>query len=41
MAVFANEEDLEEFLSRPTPADMECVARLDGDFVLLLSLIHI
>jgi nucleoside-diphosphate-sugar epimerase len=35
MAVFANEEDLEEFLSRPTPADMECVARLDGDFVLL------
>lgn len=32
---FPGEEDLEEFLSRPTAADIACVQRLSGDFVLL------
>lgn len=35
MSLFATEEDLEEFLSRPLAEDIESVRRLPGDFVLL------
>ncbi len=35
MSLFATEEDLEEFLSRPLSEDIASVQRLPGDFVLL------
>ncbi len=35
MLGFASEEDLEEFLSRPSEADLEAVRQLPGDFVIL------